>query len=345
MRRALLLPLGLAFLLGCAGNPLLTGGKIQITLEEYDRAIELFTQNVEKNPDDPEGYLWLGIAYGRKRDYGAGSESFDKAVQLDPLYLDNMRAAKPDQYWGGAASYWVTYVNAGIDLMKERSYEAAKEKFLTAAEVQPDSAPTYNYLGYVHSQLGDDGEACKAYAKAVKLGPRNVEAHLNMAACHLKKEEYDEALALLTKAVEMDSSSDRALYLKGICHFQREQYQKAEDSFRKAANLNAKNKDAWYNLGIVLLRTDKAAEAAQILEKTIELAPGDEDAWYQLGTAYFKLEDYEKADTAFTKVIEINPTNADAYENRAYARKNLGLKQKAYEDLETADRLRKQQGG
>ncbi len=345
MRRALLLALGLAFLLGCAGNPLLTGGKIQITLEEYDRAIELFTQNVEKNPADPEGYLWLGIAYGRNRDYGAASESFDKAVQLDPLYLDNMRAAKPDQYWGGAASYWVTYVNAGIDSMNERSYEAAKGKFLTAAEVQPDSAPTYNYLGYIHSQLGDDGEACKAYAKAVKLGPRNVEAHLNMAACHLKKEEYDEALALLIKTVEMDSSSDRALYLKGICHFQGEEYQKAEDSFRKAASLNPQNKDALYNLGIVLVRMDKTTEAAQTLETTVELAPGDEDAWYQLGTAYFKLEEYEKAEQAFTRVLEINPTNADAYENRGYTRKNLGNKKGAYEDLDRADKLRKQQGG
>lgn len=341
MAKSSLLAVGLVALLGCAANPLLTGGKVQMQLENYDRAIELLTENVKKNPDDSEGYLWLGIAYGRKREYGKATDSFDKAVELDSLYLDKMKTAKPDQFWGGGASYWVTYVNCGVGLMNEEEFQAALDRMLAAAQIQPDSSSTYNYIGYIYSKLGKEEEACKSYEKAAKLGPRNLDARLNLAACRLKHEDYDGALKHLTKAVEIDSTSDRAYYLKGICHSQKDENDEAEKAFRTATGLNPKNKDAFYNLGVIQLKQDKASGGSKSLEKAVELAPTDEDAWYQLGGAFFKLEEYQNAADAFTKVIELNPTNADAYENRGHCRRNLGLKEQALMDFQRAEELRK----
>ena len=70
----------------------------------------------------------------------------------------------------------------------------------------------------------------------------------------------------------------------------------------------------------------------------------DAETYYSLGNAYYNQKKWKSALTDYNKAIEINPNYTDAYFGRAMIWVELGDKQKAINDLQTAAQLSEQQG-
>lgn len=64
-------------------------GNLQIRMEQYDEAIEEFTDVLRANPRYAKGYFWLGMARMRKHEDDRAIENFRKCIGLD----DNMQVA------------------------------------------------------------------------------------------------------------------------------------------------------------------------------------------------------------------------------------------------------------
>ena len=349
MKKLSVLAASLVVLLGCAASPLLTGGKVQITLDDYERAIELFREHIEQNPQDPEGYLWLGIAYGRSKKYEEATEAFDKAIELDSLHLNKMKTSKPDQFWGGTTSYWVVYVNSGIGLLNKQDFNSAEKRFLRAAEIQPDSSASYNHLGYVYSKLGKDEDALRAYETAVKLGPKNLEAHINLASSLIKGEEYDQALGILGKALSIGPSLPEDMskvyedlgipeetftmesqgrvietwkyWSKGVSVSFSSGKQLSKETFPSITPAKRSCVSpvfgglsrAWYLQGICYSQKEENEEAENAFRKATELNAENKDAFYNLGIVCLKQEKLSEAEGAFERTVELSPEDEDAW--------------------------------
>ncbi|MBM4325899.1 MAG: tetratricopeptide repeat protein [Deltaproteobacteria bacterium] len=63
-------------------------GEFALRVQKWDRAIELFTKTIEKNPQFFVAYHNRAIAYSKKGEYDKSIADLKKAVELNPDYPD-----------------------------------------------------------------------------------------------------------------------------------------------------------------------------------------------------------------------------------------------------------------
>ena len=143
--------------------PILTGlGRALVAGEEFDEAVKVLTRAVKKDPKSGRAHCFLGIAT-RNKTYGSkGGKSIAKGVKLAPTDPVVARAA---------VLYWLE------EQEPKKALAAA-----TAFRKQDKKAPMASFLeALVHENAQDYGDAIESYQAAIKLDPKFLDAHKNLA--------------------------------------------------------------------------------------------------------------------------------------------------------------------
>jgi tetratricopeptide (TPR) repeat protein len=143
------------------------------------------------NNDDRQVWLALAQMYTRLRRWKEADEALTKVTSLttkkeDRLYL---------------------YFMKGEVAERQKHIDTAEQYFRQALDLEPDSAMTLNYLGYM---LADKGlrlpEALKMIRRAVELEPTNGAYLDSLGWIYFKMGEYELAEVNLRQAVERDQT-------------------------------------------------------------------------------------------------------------------------------------------
>ncbi|MDI6640735.1 MAG: tetratricopeptide repeat protein [Elusimicrobiota bacterium] len=65
---------------------LIEAGKFYFVNTKFDKAIEEFKKALKFNPNDPEIYYNLGLAYESKGELDEARKMYEKAVEINPNY-------------------------------------------------------------------------------------------------------------------------------------------------------------------------------------------------------------------------------------------------------------------
>lgn len=330
MRGMLISVAVLLVLAGCATKEM-TSGKIYMGQENWDKAIKMFSQEIEKNPTNAEAYILLGRAHAQKRDWEKSADWFKQAREI----ADNI--IKEDE----RLFVWGVFNAAGEQAVIREDYDRAISYFTEALEIEPDSAATYTYLGYVFAKIGDTTNAIINYTIAIEKSPSNVEIVMQLALYYMEIERYENAIAQFREILEIDSLNSDALYRIGICHSHLDDFYNAKIFFARAVEVDPLNADAWFNLALMHIRKEALDEAIAPLRKTVEIEPEDAEAHSILGSIYLHREEFQSAVDAFTEAILHRPDDAMLYRNRAVAYFGLGETEKQEEDMARAEEIEK----
>jgi tetratricopeptide (TPR) repeat protein len=136
-------------------------------------------------PEDREVYLRLAIMDQRLKRWSDAEEALNKAEQLSTK-------AEDKEY---------VYFLRGSTLEREKKYDQAEAEFKKVLAVNPQSAATLNYLGYMNADRGVQLEESLNYIKlAVSLDPTNGAYLDSLGWAYFKLGKYDLAEESLTKA-------------------------------------------------------------------------------------------------------------------------------------------------
>ena len=191
----------------------------------FEKAVEVSRKAVADNPKDRELKLMLA---GELVDLGKTEEGLTLAkgllantdedrpvwLTLGQLYIRARRWKEADDSFTKAASITTakddrTYLFflRGELAERQKHFEPAEQFFRQALELNPSSAMTLNYLGYM---LADKGarlpEALKLVRKAVDLEPMNGAYLDSLGWVYFKMGEYELSEENLRKAVERDQN-------------------------------------------------------------------------------------------------------------------------------------------
>jgi tetratricopeptide (TPR) repeat protein len=355
-RLAWVLVMGTALflLIGCQSQ-YITAGKIYIEQSNYDAAIEQFKLAIQAEPNNPEAYIWLGKAYAHKKKYDEACKQTEKAIEIDPSRIDVL---KNDQSF----NYWAVYYNAGMKHVENKEYEKAVPRIQRSLDFDNKNALSYNLLAFCYMKLKKDDEAEKTYKKAIEIVPNNVESYLNLSTFYRKDNKLEEEHEVLVrarkivekpewlKAADEETIKKRKLAAASVYIdlgnnlLKQEKPGEAEAILSKAIGLSPEDKDVNFNYGLALVGMDKFAEALKPFTKVVELDSTDKGGFYYLGYVYLKLERYNDAIDAFTHAIAIDPDYCEAYINRAFAHRELGDKNKAYDDAKAGTECKEKKG-
>lgn len=103
--------------------------------EDYDSVIEECREVIEINPDLPEIYNFLGIAYRRKGEIGRAIKEYKKVILLWPQFPE-------------------IHYNLGIALMKKGMIDEAVKEYQKDIEINPNYA--YCKMRYCRFQLNKE---------------------------------------------------------------------------------------------------------------------------------------------------------------------------------------------
>ncbi|MDO8676398.1 MAG: tetratricopeptide repeat protein [Candidatus Azambacteria bacterium] len=153
--------------------------------------------------------------------------------------------------------------------------------------------------------------ALKAYEKAVRVNPKILWGHYQLARIYFVKGNYDKALSEINLEFEANPENLRSLYVRGLIYGYRAvsgDLGKAEEDFQRFTKWAPREWAGYNDFAWVLSKQGKYSEA----EKTISLAFKEAlDAknnpwlWNALGVAQLNLKKYSNATDSFKKAKEL----------------------------------------
>lgn len=192
-------------------------------LDEDEKSLQAFKRAVEADSSSVDGWRNLGITYQAMREFVLATEAFSRVVELAPDDTD------------GLFSLGDMYFN-------EKEYEKALQSYTKAAETRGDDAALQYQIGASYFSLQKYDDAVQAFQKAAALSQdRDTDLYkdtmFNLGVAYIKLEEYDAAIATLERVLQIDETAELHEML-GAAYSKKGMKDKAIEEFEKAKELS-----------------------------------------------------------------------------------------------------------
>ncbi len=314
----------------------------------------------EPSDDSTSPEIDAAEAAMQKRDYATAETFLKKSISANPasyrawfdlgyIYNQTNRTDDAIAAYGNSvalkADVFESNLNLGILLARQGKKDEAA-KFLRAATQLKPSAKPEEGLARAWLSLGlalessDPQQARAAFSEALKLNPKDAEAHLSIGAILERQGNLDDAGREYQAAASLDAKSTDAITGLANVYSKQKKLPEAEAQLRKLMAMDPGNEDAKVQLGRVLAAEGKTEEAATLLNSAKTPKAGGPRAALDLGSVYEKAGNLKAAEEQFRIAVRALPDDADAH----FALGSLLMQEKQYpeaqQELMTAIKLR-----
>jgi serine/threonine-protein kinase len=294
------------------------------SLDDLNRAREMFSSVVKQNADYAPGWSGLGITHLQYARHGLGGQmhvlearrAFDKALQLDPgsveanlyrVYMLLSRGEKESARHGiehllqSAANDWNVHLVAGMTLRIDGLYEEALDQFNTSLRLNPSNAAIiYNHRARVYQYQNQLELAGEEIQKGLTLEPRQPLLRISLGYQQMRLGDLERAVQTLEQVVADERSLRIVFPTIAMCYVQLGDRAKAA-SFILEETLAAAEADGEmaYRLATYFAVDGDESEALHWLRRAIYL--GNENyPWFSKNPAWRKLSGHED----FERILE-----------------------------------------
>ena len=236
----------------------------------------------------------LAVENYKKKNFGAAESICRKILNIDSKHFD---------------SIWLM----GMLAARTRNFHEAKNFFLKAIEINPNSEKAYNNLGNTCKELGEFNEASDFYQKSINIEPNNANAHYNLGNSNQQLQKFDKALISYQQAIKIKPDYFHAYYSSGNIHHKIGNFEDAKNFYEKTIQIMSKHAGAHNNLGLIFNKLGKSSQAIACYEKAIEIKSDYTAAYVNLGLVYTEQGQFMKAIDCYKNAIKQEPQNLNNY--------------------------------
>ncbi len=135
---------------------------LYVEKEDYNSAMEIFSEITEKDPNNIEALIMLGRIKQAQKSYEEAIPAYRKVLELDPKQHD-------------------IYLLLGGLFIEKNDASSALNIFNKMIHYFPDSYAAYFFLGKIYMDQGNTHDAEKRFYKALKLKPDLLEPKFELA--------------------------------------------------------------------------------------------------------------------------------------------------------------------
>ena len=159
---------------------------------QIQKSIEIYQNNIERDPKYAKNYYNIGTAYYQLKDYKRALEYLTEYTNRipnspDAYMLMAQTAGNMDKF-----PLAISYLNAVL-------------------QYQPDNAEAYNMLGMAYGTLDQFIKAEKAFLKAINLHDQNIQFYLNLSVNYHNAGMLEKEIRTLKKILQIQSHHPTAL--------------------------------------------------------------------------------------------------------------------------------------
>jgi lipoprotein NlpI len=256
------------------------------------RAAADFTAATTLAPEDPEGWINLGMMRQTRGDFDGAVADYDKAIALDP-------------------ASWPARVNRGNALRLKSDPAGAIAEYDRALGLKPDLAAALRGRGLARQMRGDLRGAIADTTAALQIDPGDAEALLARGNALRLSGDAGKALADYEAATGLAPEQAGAWLNRGALMMEQGDMAGAIASFDRTIALNPGSIEAYNNRGAALSQNGDFARAAADLDTALRLGPSHEGVYGNRGFVRLALGDFAGAAADFSALASRDP--ADPY--------------------------------
>ena len=262
--------------------------------EQQDEAETLYQQLIAREPSNGNIYYYFGENYIDAEKPEQAAEAFSKGLQKDPANPINLIGQGELKLMNGD-------LEDGRKLIEQAVKAAAGKNgtlLLEAGEA---------YLRYKKAQ--DLMSAQSHLEAALKLEPKNPEAHNLMGDLYSELNNGTKAAEHYNKAIELDKSQVKAVLHKGQLYKRSTNYEGALAEFENALKLNPDFAPAYREMGETYFKMRKLEKAKENYKRYLELSKNNSMARLRYAYFLFESEDFKGAQEELNKVTKVDSSN------------------------------------
>jgi tetratricopeptide (TPR) repeat protein len=245
-------------------------GQKALTDKNYPLAITKFNEAIKANPNIPDTFYNLAVAYAQNKNYNDALGAVDQAIKLSPNEKDYSSLKSKLTLFKAQE-----YMDAANTQRKDKDNEGALKNYQEALSILTEAkskAVVYSNMGVVQTELGRYDAAAESLKKAIESDPDKAEYRTLLANCYLKLKNYDEMFnVLLDPKTAGGRPADQVLLelgKKASNQADENSGEIAQLAFEKAISTNPENAEALFELGKTLYISKKDDKRAiELLEK------------------------------------------------------------------------------
>ena len=265
--------------------------------QQYGNAIYYLQRYTMLEPEDHQGYLFIGKSYHALRSYRNAIVPLERAAELDTSKTrDETLKVLAESYSG---------VNEHDRVI--RTYEMLEQK------AYPLDARDYVRLGLSYKAMKDTARTARFLSKAAELDPQYQSLYQDIGTMYYAAKNYAEAMQWFGKRVTAtpnDSTVATAWQNLGLCQFysakNKQDTLSALSSIRKAINLKPYSQSYWLVFAQISERADSVEASKAAYEIAVKMDSNNVQAYFGLASISYRLKKNDLAIQYFKKVISLD---------------------------------------
>lgn len=255
-------------------------------------ACERFRAVIQRNPERPAGYIYLGIAENQGQRFADAAEAFQQAIRLD-------------------ADSEAAHYNLALSCLGLHQIAQAEREFRAVVRLNPANQPAHYNLGLLLEQRNALAEACQHLEAARSLKPGDVAVWLHLENLYLARGREENARQLVRESQAVDSDGVLSLQL-GKLLVDRNHFGEAVGVLETAERHQPDSLECKTYLARAYLETKQAARADALLA-TLRDDQATWDTCDMRGLAAMQLEQRGAAVEYFSKAMQMHPSEASVH--------------------------------
>jgi DNA-binding winged helix-turn-helix (wHTH) protein/TolB-like protein/Flp pilus assembly protein TadD len=265
------------------------------TEEGLQRAIEYFTEAIEKDPNYALAYAGLADSYALLGVFHlAPKEAFPKAKEAA------LNALRIDDRLGEAHA-----ALGHIKVQYEYDWAGAEKEYKRAIDLNPNYANAHLFYSIHLAMMGRFNEALAGANRAQELEPSSLFIYTGVGVSLYYARRYDEAINQLKRVLDMNPNIDLARSVLGHAYLQKGMYEQAIAEFQKRMTPAT---GTYGDLGQAYGLSGRRGEALKEIYELHELSKHRYVAAYNLALIYASLGDKNNALDWLEKAYEDRST-------------------------------------
>jgi serine/threonine protein kinase/Flp pilus assembly protein TadD len=324
-------------------------------LQHDERAIDLISQAIDRDPFDALLYFYRGDIY-----YNL-TITTDRPRYYEPAVSDLEMAllGRPGDTRILATLCGALLHGTNRAASTRESLTRAKELASRLIEIDPQNAAAWWLRGKAERNLGEPRKAIGDLTQAIKLQPdvphyrfQRVRAYHEVGQREQAEFDSRKAIEILTKRIECLQAGGSVLgpsgfldtaqityHLRGHCYQDFGDLENALADYTKASQLPPESAHVWGLRASVYRAMGQWEDARAAAERTVALNRNLWDGFFERGVVRNKLGQLDQAIEDLSQALKLYPHLASAHRQRAIAYSKKGQWDLAARDLEKAVRL------
>ena len=302
--------------------------------DSLDRAIDLFSGALSKDPGYALAYAGLGSAYASKY-----------ALTKDPRWIqkatsNGQRALELDD------RLVPVHIAMGEVYRETGELDKALSEFHRALDEDPSAIDAAYRIGEIYEAQGKLTEAEAALKSVVNRRPGYWAGYSGLGAFYYRHGQFANAAAQFQAMIDLQPDNSMGYHNLGGVYIAMARYDDAITVLKRGLALKETSR-AWSNLGSAYMYLSRYPEAVEAMKRATELDPHNDVLWRNLGDSYRQIPSgasdatlaYQKALQTAIDELSVNPNSTEVLSGIALYDAHLGRKKEAETFINKALRL------